>query len=190
MLSDTLSKQIEGHRAYLVRFARSRVNDPDTAEDLVQDALLAALMAVPRFEQRSTLRTWLTGILLHKITDMRRTKGRELNFSSFGDEPWEDLPDALSSDARSGRALASEPQDPLTLLARKRFMEDLRSSMMQLPPNHRSALEMREIFGYEAPDICRTLGVSSTNLWVMIFRAKSTLRKGLAEHYGNVASLV
>lgn len=190
MLSTTLSKQIEAQRDYLVRYARSQVNDPDTAEDLAQDTLLAALTAAPRFEQRSTLRTWLTGILRHKITDMRRAKGRELNFSSFGDEPMDDLPDVLSVGTGWGQAAAAEQHDPLTLLARKRFMEDLRNRMKALSPNQRSALELREIHGYEATDVCRTLGVSSTNFWVMICRAKATLRAGLADHYGNATSLV
>ena len=190
MLSTTLSKQIEAQRGYLVRYARSQVNDPDAAEDLAQDTLLAALTAAPRFEKRSTLRTWLTGILRHKITDMRRAKGRELNYSSFGEEPEQGQLDALFASTSWGRWPAVQPEDPCTLLARKRFMEDLRAGIKTLPSNQRSALEMREVHGHEAIDICRTLGVSSTNFWVMICRAKATLRKGLADSYGNASSLV
>lgn len=190
MISPALTRQIEAQRNYLVRYARSQVSDPHIAEDLAQDTLLAALTSASRFEQRSALRTWLTGILRHKIFDMRRAKGRELNFSSFGEDAGHDLPDTHFAGAGWGRLPASAPNDPFTLLAHKRFMEDLRTSMKILPPDQRSALEMREVQGHDTVDICRTLGVSSTNLWVMICRAKATLRKGLAEHYGDAPSLV
>ena len=189
-LSPTLTREIEAQRDYLVRYARSQVNDPHTAEDLAQDTLLAALTSASRFEQRSALRTWLTGILRHKIIDMRRANGREVNFSSFGEDAERDLPDANFVGAGWGRLSASAPNDPFTRLAHKRFMEDLRASMKTLPPNQCSALVMREVQGHDTIDICRTLGVSSTNLWVMICRAKATLRKGLAENYGDAPSLV
>ena len=190
MISPALTRQIEAQRNYLVCYARSQVSDPYTAEDLAQDTLLAALTSASRFEHRSALRTWLTGILRHKIFDMRRARGRELNFSSFGEDAEHDLPDTHFAGAGWGRLPASEPIDPLTLLAHKRFMEDLRASMKILPPDQRSALEMREVQGHDTIDICRTLGVSSTNLWVMICRAKATLRKGLAKNYGDAPTLV
>ena len=195
MTSTTLAAQIEAHRSYLVRYARSRINDPHAAEDLAQDTLLAALTASPGFQNRSTLRTWLTGILKHKITDMRRIGGREPNISSILPDASSDEMDALFH-AGAGRAHvaawpawpARESEDPCTGLARERLMRDLRAGLKTLPPNQRSALELREFAGLSTDEICRTLDVSSSNFWVMICRAKASMRKSLGEHYGSLAA--
>lgn len=193
MSAPEFASQIEAQREYLVRYARSQVNDPDAAEDLAQETLLAALTAAPRFEQRSTLRTWLTGILRHKIIDMRRTRGREMNLSSLGfdgDDPrgtgHDDQLDLLHANAIASRWVVAQPDDPSVALERKRFMRDLHAGLKTLPANQRAALEMRELRGQESSDICATLGISSSNLWVMICRAKATLRESLGDRYGGL----
>ena len=71
---------VELHGDYLFRFALSRLRDPKTAEDLLQETFLAALQSLDRFEGRSTERSWLTGILKHKILDHFRRSGREVEF--------------------------------------------------------------------------------------------------------------
>src|SRR6187399_579214 len=72
-----LATQLGEHLDYLRRFARSRMRDEDLAEEAVQETLLAALESGDRFGGRAKLRTWLTGILLHKIHDEFRRGARE-----------------------------------------------------------------------------------------------------------------
>src|SRR5258708_6878448 len=69
---DQLFREIDGHRGYLIRFATAKLRDAEQAEEVVQEALLAALDAVGSFSAQSTLRTWLTSILKFKIIDFQR----------------------------------------------------------------------------------------------------------------------
>src|SRR6186997_1690519 len=84
-----LAAEVARHSDYLLRYARSRVRDDHLAEEAVQETLLAALESLDSFDGRATLRTWLTGILLHKIHDGFRRCAREPSL------PDEDLPEPV-----------------------------------------------------------------------------------------------
>src|SRR3990172_10615569 len=75
---DDHAQSLETHRKYLLRYAQFHLHDAALAEDAVQDTLIAALAQRDRFQGRSQLRTWLTGILKHKIIDLTRSRGRGL----------------------------------------------------------------------------------------------------------------
>src|SRR5712672_2352018 len=87
--------QIHAHRGYLLRVAVLQLRNDELAEDVVQDTLLAALQGKAGFSGRSSLKTWLTGILKHKIVDAIRRKSREPMLSSLDDECQIDEFDAL-----------------------------------------------------------------------------------------------
>src|SRR5688500_20409857 len=78
--------QIEAERPYLLRYASLQLRDPHLAEDVVQETLLAALAGEAGFGGRSNLRTWLTGILKHKIVDAIRRLSRETTVATDADE--------------------------------------------------------------------------------------------------------
>jgi len=86
---------IHTHRVYLLRVAVLQLRDADLAEDVVQDTLIAALKGADGFSGRSSVRTWLTGILKHKIVDAIRKKGREPAVASLDEESQLDDFDAL-----------------------------------------------------------------------------------------------
>ena len=86
MTDPDFATRIDGHRAYLLRVAVLQLRDPDLAEDVVQDTLVAALQGEAGFSGRSSLKTWLTGILKHKIVDAIRRKGREPVMANLDDE--------------------------------------------------------------------------------------------------------
>ena len=88
--------EIEGHRTYLLRYASLQLRDAGAAEDAVQDTLIAGLEGLDRFSGKSSVKTWLTGILKHKIIDHMRRQARE--------QP------LISGDADSDRSEASAPQ--------------------------------------------------------------------------------
>jgi RNA polymerase sigma factor (sigma-70 family) len=95
-VSSEFRSQVEALRPYLLRYASQELRNREAAEDCVQEALLAALAAEARFEARSNLRTWLTGILKHKIVDTIRRQGRERPLEG-AEEDLADL-DALFND--------------------------------------------------------------------------------------------
>ncbi|MEW6690607.1 MAG: sigma-70 family RNA polymerase sigma factor, partial [Pseudomonadota bacterium] len=155
-----LRRRIETERAYLVRFAAVHLRNADAVEDAVQETLLAALAGADSFAGRSNLRTWLTGILKHKIIDAMRRAGREAT-----------LPDAPEGDGSEFDALfeqnghwVAHPEawtDPDAALEQKQFFAVLEECLAKLPPRAARAFMMREHLGSGTDEICRELGVSS-----------------------------
>ena len=164
----------ELYREYLIRYARQRVSDFRTAEDLVQETFLSAWKSRNRFRGDCQERTWLTGVLRNKIIDHYRKTGRrpsvlttDLEFQSLeeGDQaPWIDR-----------RADERTDLQPVAAVERHEFMEDLDEAVEQLPETMGRAFRMREMEGFSTDEITRTLNISKGNLWVLIHRAKQAL---------------
>ena len=172
-----LEQSIADLRPYLIRLARSRMRDAEAAEEVVQETLATALRAARSFEHRSQLHTWVTGILLHKVTDAFRaaTRERELRVMT----PEGDDEDADFDAQGHWRAPPAPWCDPEVALRSSRFRESFFAALSALPPKQARAFALREIDGLAAPDICRELGVSESNLWVLLFRARTALRRML-----------
>lgn len=186
---DTTSKNqndwLTEHGDYLYRFALARLRDPHQAEDAVQETLLAAIQN-QTFEGKSAARTWLTGILKHKIIDLIRRQMREQPLEHDGDF----LPDEPGMDdffADDGDAHWNDkPQywgEPQGLLEQKQFLGILQQCMDRLPPKLASLFMMREVHESDNEEICKELDISSTNAWVMLYRARMGLRKCLELHW-------
>lgn len=148
-------------RPQLVRFAMHRLRDRSRAEDAVQDALLAALEGIERFGGGSSPRTWLTGILKHKIADALRASAEE--------EP-------LDYDA-----LMSHEHDPEQGLAWRRLLDALDAKLKQLPACAARVFVLRELMGMDTAEVCRTLSISRANCWVMHHRVRMRLRSLAAD---------
>lgn len=143
-------------RAQLLGFAMARLRDRERAEDAVQDALLAGLESLHRFVGDSSLRTWLTGILKHKIADVLRRAPRE--------EPAE--PDELPS-----------AEGPETALERRRFADALERSLQALAPTAREVFLLSEVYGLDTREIGERLSMSDGHCWVALHRARKRLRE-------------
>ena len=165
--------RVEGERAYLLRYASLQLRDSHAAEDAVQETLLAALAGEAGFAGRSNLRTWLTGILKHKIVDAIRRLGRERALAA--EDPAGEL-DALF-DAR-GHWL--EPpaswSDPDAALEQAQFFAALERCLALLPARTAQAFMMREHLGFATEDICKELAITPTHCWVLLHRARLALR--------------
>lgn len=163
----------------LRRFARGRVRDAALAEDAVQDAMVSALVSLPSFQGKSSLKTWLLGILAHKIQDAFR---REVRYVRLEGPDGEDL--AGSSD--EGVAEASEvtclASDPLREVARRRFSASLQVAMDRLPASLREVFQLQAIEGLETDEVCRQLGITQGNCWVRLHRARKILSAQLVDH--------
>jgi len=167
--------ELERHRPYLLRFALLQLRDRTAAEDAVQDTLLAALQGASRFAGQSSVRTWLVGILKHKIIDGIRKTAREQPVERSGVDGAEDI-DAFFSDDGHFADPPKEWATPERSLEERRFFEALERCLQSLPRNTASAFTMREFLGLETEEICKELGISTSNCWVMLYRARMSLR--------------
>jgi RNA polymerase sigma-70 factor (ECF subfamily) len=174
--------RVEGERPYLLRYASLQLRDRPSAEDAVQETLVAALAGESGFAGRSNLRTWLTGILKHKIIDAIRRSTRE---ATLVREPLGELDDLDPFFAGDGHW--AEPRsawsDPDASLEQKQFFAVLEQCLAGLPAKTAQAFMMREHLGLEAAEICKELGVTSTHYWVLLYRARVALRECLQSNW-------
>lgn len=177
---------VDSHGNYLFRYALIRVRNEAVAEDLVQDALLAALQAKDRYAGGSSERGWLTGILKHKILDHFRQSRRERTV--FQDEPWPEELDGRFDDLGLWKR---EPEsgpgewaaDAASLMERQEFMTALKQCLAKLPPRCADAFVLREMEAVESERIREILGVSPSNFWVLLHRARMQLRLCLEQNW-------
>jgi RNA polymerase sigma-70 factor (ECF subfamily) len=177
---------VEMHGDALYRFALLRLRDPKLAEDVVQETLLSALQGRDRFAGDSSERTWLIGILKHKVVDCFRKSSRESpveNAAQF-EEGMEEVFDETGH-WKPGEVWrpAEWSADPGLLFERKAFWVALDQCLSKLPPQMAHVFSLREIDGVDSDEICLVLKISSSNLWVLLHRARMQLRKCLEVHY-------
>ena len=171
---------IERERAYLLRYARLQLRDPALAEDAVQETLLAALEGAARFAGKSSLRTWLTGILKHKIIDHLRRAGREQSLTSADDDrPEAEAVDALFAADGHWREFPAQWGNPDAALENSRFWIAFDECARRLPARTARVFMMREIMDMPTAEICKELDITATNCWVMLHRARLTLHECL-----------
>jgi len=184
MPNDNLHAELQAHRGYLLRVAKLQLRDEGAAEDVVQDTLLAALEGFAKFSGKSSIKTWLTGILKHKIIDILRGRMRELPVSEvLPDDAEEEVIEAFFD--RTGH-WASPPQEwgnGEAALAQKQFFDVMDFCLEKLPAKQGRVFMLREVFEMETEEICKTVAVSSTNLWVLLHRARLLLRQCLEQNW-------
>lgn len=172
---DNPESWVENYGDFLYRFALSRVKDPAVAEDLVQETFLAALRARENFKGRSAGRTWLIAILKHKIVDYIRKKIREPSTDKI-----ETLSDSAESDFDARGEWQIRPSkwaiNPGKIYEQKEFMDVLYRCLAELPSRLAQAFMLREIDGLGTEEICKELDITATNSWVMLYRARMSLR--------------
>lgn len=163
---------VSDHGDSLFRYAMSRLRDRDVAEELVQETFLAALQAKDRFEGRSEQRTWLIGILRHKLADHFRRSNRtiSLEVGSEGTERWFDAKGNWINPPKSWSL------DQLSPAELEEFWLVVRKCIDDLPAKLGEAFVMRVMDDLEVEHLCKVLGATSTNIWVMLHRARTRLR--------------
>jgi len=166
---------VKKHGDVMFRYTLVRVGSEDVAENLVQETFLAALKSKDSFSGRSSERTWLMGILKHKMLDHYRKRGREVATEDIDDAP--DPADELF-DAKGRWAVGpSHWTAPEGSLERDAFWDVLSSCLEKLPERLQRCFTLREVDGLEGAEVCKVMAISETNLWVMIHRARGRLRR-------------
>jgi len=175
-------------RTQMLRFATLQLRDPDLAEDAVQEALLGALRNQRSFAGRSALRTWVFGILKHKIADQLRQRARTATASELAVDDDEDDSEVLTrlfdGTGHWHPATAPKPwRDPDASLEDARFWRVFEACLECLPERQARVFMMREFVGLETEAICKAIGLTVTNLHVLLHRARLRLRSCLEEHW-------
>ena len=176
--------QVAEQRPYLLKFARLQLRNETWAEDAVSDALLAALARPQAFQARSQLRTWMVGILKHKVIDILRQHKREVILSANDDDADADPLDDFAFH-RDGHFI-EPPADwghPDQELSQRQFMAVLDACTDKLPPVQGRLFLMREWLELSSEDICKELNLTPTNLYVQLHRARLRLRECLELHW-------
>ena len=174
----TPTEWVDAHADYLFNFALGQVRDAGTAEDLVQETFLSALKAQDRFAGQSSVRTWLVGILRHKIYDHLRRTCRErahrveVPVGQTEDGSWEDAVMWLHD-------VAAESQSPSRRLELAEFRANLERALGQLPPRIAQVFQLYAIEERPNAEVCSRLNITESNLWVMLHRARKQLREHL-----------
>jgi len=178
--STDFEQQLVALREYLMRFARLQLRNDAWAEDAVSETLLAALAKPQAFEARSQLKTWLVGILKHKIVDALRQRQREVTLDTGSDD---DSADPLEHIAfKTDGHFAEKPAEwgnPEQDLKSRQFMTVLDACTQKLPPVQGRLFLMREWLEMSSEEICKELSLTPTNLYVQLHRARLRLRECL-----------
>ena len=173
--------EIEALRPYLMRYASLQLRNREAAEDAVQEALVAALASEGGFAGRSNLRTWLTGILKHKIIDTIRRASRDSPLA--GEESDASEFDALFDERGHWHKHPDAWSDPDGALHEKQFLAALESCLAALPPRTAQVFLLREHMGLETAEICKELGLTASHCWVLLYRARMALRECLQKNW-------
>jgi RNA polymerase sigma-70 factor (ECF subfamily) len=184
---------VDEHGPFLMRLALMHVPSRAIAEEVVQDTWLAVLNGIDRFEGRSSLRTWIAGILLNIARTRGRRERRVLPFSFLarrreegGDEPAVD-PDRFQSlrDSRPGEWARppAEWASPEERLASEEARRILLEAIAELPVRQREVIALRDISGWSAEEARNALGLSETNQRVLLHRARSKVRAALEGYF-------
>lgn len=173
-------QQLVALRDYLMRFARLQLRNDAWAEDAVSETLLAALAKPQAFEARSQLRTWLVGILKHKIIDTLRQRQREVVLDGGSDDDTTDPLDHMAY--RKDGHFAEKPAEwgnPERDMQSRQFFAVLEACTEKLPPAQGRLFLMREWLELSSEEICKELSLTPTNLYVQLHRARLRLRECL-----------
>ena len=172
--------ELNALRPDLLRFARLQLRDAAAAEDAVQETLLAALNGSHGFENRSSYKTWLVSILRNKIIDIIRSQGRETAATALAaDEEGDDALAESLFDRRGHWQAAAAPgrwADPEASFEQQQFWMVFEACLDHLPQKTARVFMMREFLCFETEEICKETGISSSNCWVVLHRARMGLR--------------
>jgi RNA polymerase sigma-70 factor, ECF subfamily len=164
----------------LLRIARLQLRNDAWAEDVVSETLIAALEGSAKFTGQSQLKTWVVGILKHKIIDHFRRGHREISIEAEVEAAGVESYDELFT-ANGHFATPVEPWgNPEASLGQTQFLQVLQACVDKLPPTLGRIFMMREWLEQDTNEICKELGISPTNCFVMLYRARMRLRECLA----------
>ncbi|MCF6171472.1 MAG: sigma-70 family RNA polymerase sigma factor [Bacteroidales bacterium] len=168
---------VKDHGDYLYNFAWSRVQSKEVAEDLVQETFISALKSLKSFRGDSTELTWLTAILKRKVIDHYRklSSKKEIPASHFVSPFQKDgLFEGHWIMERAPKDWREPDENPLQ---QEEFQTIMAYCLSQLPPKWHSVFILKVMEEINSDEVCKELGCTPSNLWVMLHRARLQLRE-------------
>ena len=179
-MQDTALNQALGQlRPTLLKIARLQLRNDTWAEDVVSETLIAALEGAQDFAGTSQLKTWVVGILKHKIIDQFRRARREVSTDAEVEAAEVETFDELFAPDGHRASMPLEWDTPERNFEQTQFFDVLQACVDHLPASLARIFMMREWLEYETGEICKELGITSTNCFVMLYRARMRLRECL-----------
>ncbi len=186
---------VDRYYGYLLPLADFFVSNRAVAEEVVQEAWLAVLNGIDRFERRSSFKTWISRIVMNVARTRGVRESRMVPFSEFADKEVE-RPDDAVDPARFRAATDDYPDhwsvaprpwnaDPEKQLLAGETMAVLNDAIESLPEIQRLVLTMRDVSGWDADEVCNVLAISETNQRVLLHRARSKVRGILENHFSS-----
>ncbi len=174
---------VDRHGEYLFNYAIGRTYSTETAEDLVQETFLSAWSARESYKGGSSERTWLISILKRKIIDHYRKRSKEKQ-EPLRDHAWP-FSSAIDDEGEwMGDRRPKNWQDhSMEMDFSGEFMEILRFCLSLLPDKWSATFTLKEMEEFSTEDVCKQLGISSSNLWVMLHRARLQLRECIEDKW-------
>jgi RNA polymerase sigma-70 factor (ECF subfamily) len=182
---------VDRHSATLLRLASMYVSNKEVAADVVQETWIGVLQGIDRFEERSSLKTWICRILVNKAKTAAQREGRTITFSDLGDEapgPAVD-PERFHDQGPNRGKWSIAPQEwdrPEERLLSKETRAVVERAIAALPANQRLTITMRDIEDLSAADTCSALGISEGNQRLLLHRARSRVRAALEAYFSDV----
>lgn len=173
-------------RAQMLKFAALQLKDEALAEDAVQEALIGALKNAKSFGRRSALKTWVFAILKNKMADLLRKRQRVIEASSLlrDHEDDENLDELF--DNKGFWKVEERPagwSQPMDAMRNEHFWRVFEACLSGLPENQARLFMMREFLEFESSEICQNLSITTSNLHVMLYRARLRLRECLENRW-------
>jgi RNA polymerase sigma-70 factor (TIGR02943 family) len=185
---ENFSAQVAAAQPMLLKYATLQLRNAAQAQDVVSEVVLAALEKPDAFSGKSSVNTWLVGILKFKIIDQFRRSKRETTVGSGngGDGSDNDndsfneleklMYDDTGHNSEPVAMWASPTIAPDATLQEKQFFAVLEACVKDLPEQQGRVFMMREWLELSTDDICKELGLTTSNLWVLLHRARTRLQ--------------
>jgi RNA polymerase sigma-70 factor, ECF subfamily len=186
---DAFMMLVEQHQAMMLRIARMYVSSQAVAEEVVQDAWLGILQGLPKFEGRSSFRTWMYRILANIAKTRGVREGRSQPFSSLIDpEASATVPESWfrGADDRWPAGWSTFPNDwrgvPEDRLLASETIRVVGEAIDDLPPVQAEVIRLRDVLGWTSEDVRNVLDLSETNQRVLLHRARSRVRRAVDDY--------
>jgi RNA polymerase sigma-70 factor, ECF subfamily len=186
--SDAFAFLLDRYHVALVRLAQQYVPSRAVAEEVAQETWLAVIEGIDRFEQRSSLKTWLFRILINIARSHGVKENRSIPFATttaLEEEPAVD-PRRFRRGLRARGAWKRPPHpwsEPEQRAVDAETLETIRSAIDRLPPDQREVITMRDLLGWSAAEVCDALEVTDANQRVLLHRGRSKVRASLEQRY-------
>lgn len=173
---------VTAHHGLMIHLARAIVGE-SIADEVVQEAWLAVLKALPRFERRSSLKTWILRIVSNTAKSRLRHESRSVSLDDTqSDQPIVDPARFKPPGHWTSPPVMWHADTPDALLASSELRQCINLALKSLPPMQRAALTLRDMQGLDMEVICKILDVSESNSRVLLHRARNHIQQAIEEH--------